>query len=529
MSTVTMPPSAPAAPPRVVAVIDIGTHSIRVNIAEIEAGGGVRSLDALTQPVGLGQDVFTTGVIGKASLARVIEILKQFRAIMEQYGISDAQQIRAVATSAVREASNRDAVLDRVFMATGIAVEVIDAAEETRLTYQSIVPHILRDAELAARPVLVVEIGGGNTEVLLVEGKDVLFSHNYRFGARRLREMLEKYELVDARLRRLLERQVEVIVQQVRQNVALEHVPHLIVLGGEARHAADAILGEWGDRPLARIPVAKLGRLVEGVLELSIEEIVQRHRLLFAEAETLGPTLLAYHQMARAFKVRQLQVSKATMRDGLLVDMATGSAWSDEFFQQIVRAAMDLGRKYQFDDAHAGHVAELCGILFEVLRPHHRMDRRYGMLLHLAALLHEIGGFVGGQGHHKHSMYLILNSELFGMGRRELLLTGLVARYHRRAEPQPTHEGYATLDRESRIVVNKLAAILRVADALERGHVQRIRNPVCAIQDGVLAINVPGVDDLSLEQVALHQKAGMFEDVYGLRVALRKLARDPNP
>ena len=508
---------------RTVAVIDIGTNSIRVNIADIDAEGKVHPLDALNQPVSLGKDTFTSGIIEKKTITQVIDVLKGFRTVMEQYHVTQPDQIRAVATSAVREARNSDAFLDRVYVATGISVTIIDAAEETRLTYQSIEPHIAADPKLAATPTMVMEMGGGNTEVLVLQNKVVLYSHNYRFGSRRLREMLEKYRIVDARLRRLMERQVEVIVQQLRQNVELTHAPSIIILGGEARHAAVQLLGEDDTADLAKIPVSALSKYVDEIMNHSVEDIVRKHKLLFPEAETLAPTLLAYVQTARAMKAKYLLVSKATMRDGLLVEMATGGAWSDEFFGQIVRSAMDLGRKYQFDEAHALHVATLCRTMFEVLRQEHRLDRRYGLLLHVAALLHEIGNFVNSQGHHKHSMYLILNSELFGMGQHDLLITGLIARYHRRAEPQPVHEEYAALDRESRLTVTKLAAILRVADALDRGHLQRSRNITCTIQDGDFVIGIPEVDDLSLEQVALHQKGSMFEDVYGMRVVLRKV------
>lgn len=522
-SPVPRAPDAPMGAVRTVAVIDIGTNSVRVNIAEIDASGRVQPLDTLTQPVSLGKDTFMSGVIEKSTIAKVIEVLKSFRAVMEQYHVTQPEQIRAVATSAVREARNSDAFVDRLYIATGIAVNVIDAAEETRLTYQSIMPHIAADPKLAESTTLVVEVGGGNTEVLALRNKDVLYSHNYRFGSRRLREMLEKYRIVDARLRKLMERQVEVIVEQVRQNVDLPHAPNVIMLGGEARFAADQLMGEWDSHNLAKVSVAKLTHFVDDILTLTVEDLVRKYKLLFPEAETLVPTLLAYLQMARAMKVRHLLVSKATMRDGLLVEMATGGAWSDEFFQQTVRSAIDLGRKYQFDEAHALHVTSLCGAMFDALRQEHRLDRRYGLLLHIAALLHEIGGFVNSQGHHKHSMYLIVNSELFGMGQRDLLISGLIARYHRRAEPQPTHEEYVALDRESRIAVAKLASILRVADALDRAHVQRIRHITCTLQDGDFVIGIPDVDDLSLEQVALHQKGTMFEDVYGKRVVLRKV------
>jgi exopolyphosphatase/guanosine-5'-triphosphate,3'-diphosphate pyrophosphatase len=516
----------PAETLRTVAVIDIGTNSIRINIAEISPSGEVRSLDALTQPVHLGRDTFATGAIERPTFDAVIGVLKGFQSVMQELGVTRPDQVRAVATSAVREARNSDAFVDRITIATGITVDVIDAAEETRLTYQSVLPYIAGDTRLAATPTLVVEVGGGNTEVLLLRNKDVLFSHNYRFGARRLRQMLEMYHVLDARIRRVMARQVDIIVESLRQNVEGETTPNVLMLGSEARLAAAYLVKDWDARSLVRIPTGALGRFVDDLFSMSVEEIVRKHKLLFPEAETIGPTLLAYVQIARALGARNLIVSKATMRDGILVDMATGGSWSEEFFEQIVRAAIDLGHKYQFDEAHAMQVATLSRNLFEVLRNEHRLESRHGLILYVAAVLHEIGGFVNTQSHHKHSMYLILNSELFGLSQHDLLLVALIARYHRRATPQATHEGYAGLDRESRIIVAKLAAILRLADALDRSHSQRIRDIACSLEPGELIIGIPGVDDLSLEQVALHEKGSMFEDVYGLRLVLRGIQTD---
>jgi exopolyphosphatase/guanosine-5'-triphosphate,3'-diphosphate pyrophosphatase len=145
------------------------------------------------------------------------------------------------------------------------------------------------------------------------------------------------------------------------------------------------------------------------------------------------------------------------------------------------------------------------------------------VILRVAALLHEIGLFVGIRGHHKHSLYLIKNAELFGMGRRDMLLTALVARYYRRASPQPSHEGYATLPREQRVAVAKLAALLRVAKALDETRSQRIKDFRCQKDkgDGRLIIIVPGVRDLSLEQLAMRQAGSLFEEVFGREVLLR--------
>ena len=149
------------------------------------------------------------------------------------------------------------------------------------------------------------------------------------------------------------------------------------------------------------------------------------------------------------------------------------------------------------------------------------MDNRHEVILHVAALLHEIGMQINVRSHHKHSLYIIKYSELFGLSRSELLQVGLIARYYRRAPPQPSHTDYMSLDRETRVIVNKLASILRLATALDDTRTSRIREIECQTDGKRLMIHVPGVRDVSLEQSAMKQQAGLFRDVFGLSVVLR--------
>jgi exopolyphosphatase/guanosine-5'-triphosphate,3'-diphosphate pyrophosphatase len=182
---------------------------------------------------------------------------------------------------------------------------------------------------------------------------------------------------------------------------------------------------------------------------------------------------------------------------------------------------MDLGRKYRFDESHAVHVASLCASLFDQLQAVHRLDPRYRTMLYVAALLHEVGNVISTRSHHKHSMYLVMNSELFGLSSREMKIVALIARYHRRAMPRATHEVYGTLTRDHRIIVNKLAAILRVADALDRAHQQRISTVQCVLEDESVILTSQELDNPTLERMALKDKDDLFQQVYGMRIELR--------
>jgi exopolyphosphatase/guanosine-5'-triphosphate,3'-diphosphate pyrophosphatase len=502
------------------AVVDIGATSIRMAIGEIEPTGGIRTLEALSQAVSLGKDTFSDLVIRKSTIEECVRVLKSYRNILEEYQITSPEQIRVVATSAVREARNRLAFIDRVYIATGFEVEPLDEAEVNRVTYLGIQPH-LQGTPFADVPTIVTEVGGGSTELLLVHQGNVLLADTFRLGSLRLRKSLEGYHAPADKLQKIMENQIQRMVDEMRERVPGAEEVHMVGLGGDMRFAADQLIPDWQPDQLTALPVAALEELTAHLIRLSEDRIVNRYHLSFPEAETVGPALLTYVMLARAFALEHVLVTNTNLRDGLLQEIAVRHSWTQEFRQQIIRSALNLGRRYSFDEAHACHVAMLVTRLFEQLRTEHQLDSRHEVLLHVAALLHEVGAFVSNRALHKHSMYLIRNSEIFGLGKRYLLLVSLVARYHRRASPQPSHEGYAMLSREERVAVAKMAALLRVAVSLNESRSQRIHDFSCSVEDSRLVISIPRADDLSLEQLALRQNGSLFEEVFGLRVLLR--------
>ncbi|MBN1269646.1 MAG: Ppx/GppA family phosphatase [Kiritimatiellae bacterium] len=522
-----MTPETPAAakpalpsPARPIAVIDVGSNSVRMAVAQVNEQGQIQILDTLQQVVGLGKDTFTKGSIDKSTVEECVNALKSFRAVLQEYQISEPGQVRVVATSAVREASNREAFLDRVYIATGLHIEVLDEAEVNRYTYLSVQPLFESDPTLREGDIVIAEVGGGSTEILMLRSRQVVFSHTYRLGALRLREMLGDVRAPATRQPQIMEDFIRRTVAQVLREAPLGESPTLLLLGGDVRFAARQMAPEWDGSHTSRVQLPALSRFTSEILQMPVEELVHKHHLSFPDAETLGPALLSNLRIAQALKLKHVLVGDSTLRDGLLAEMSVGGAWTQEFTQQIVNSAIELGRHYGFDLQHSERVAAFARELFRTLAAEHQLPPRYELILNIGALLHEIGLFVSNRSHHKHSMYLILNSDLFGLGARDKLLAALVARYHRRATPKPLHEGYATLDREGRVAVAKMAAILRVSDALERGG-GRIQSITITREPGKLVITAPGVSDVTLEQFAMQSKGQMFEQVYGMSVLLR--------
>ncbi len=513
-------PAAPTGRIRQVAVIDVGARAIRLDIAEIAPGGQMRLLESLQQAVSLGRDTFGAGSIDRASIEECVAILRGFNRVMREYGVTSPDQIRAVATTSVREAANREAFLDRIYVATGITVDVLEDAEVEHLIHLAIHDLFEREPAMNRGHVLIAEVGGGSTRLLLIEDGYVVYSGAFKLGSLRIREILETDRTPSDRLCNLLDQHILRTVNQMRESVPASKIPTLVALAGDMGSSMRRLLPGWGKTDMARVRLARF-TLAEKLVATPPEKLMQKHHLPPQDAETAGHALLIYDRVARAFGVQNMLVTTRSMRRGLLMKMAGIPVATERFADQLAHSAVTLGRKYHFDERHALQVADLSLQLFRELQAEHGLDAHHAVLLRTAAILHDIGAFVGNSSHHKHSMYLILNSELFGLTHGDNMTVALAARYHRRSVPRPVHPEYMALDRNSRMVVSKIAALLRVADALDRSHLQHARAIGFAREGQQFVITLADVEDVTLERVAIKEKGSLFESIFGLQIVLR--------
>ena len=507
-----------------VAVIDIGTSAIRMVIAELGPKDEIRHLENLQKSVRFGKEVFTTGRLSGAAVREAVAILKNFKLVIESYGI---KKIQAIATSAVREAANRDNFVDQVFVRTGIDIEVIEGPEENRLELLAVEHALSGQMDLQPKNCLIVEVGSGSTEMIILNHGNVEITRTLSLGSIRLPEQVVAGKTDPSVMQRVLKRNIHEVVLYAAREYNFEQVDTFIAIGGDMRFTAQH-LGEKNEDRFAIIEKKNFSAFIQRIGKMTTEDVSSEYGLSYADAETLYPSLLVYANFLAETKVETIVVPRISIRDGLLIELSqlfSGYKRTD-VSKQVLNSARHLAAKYQYDKNHAACVASLAVKLFDLLSQDHGMGTRERMLLEVSAVLHDIGVFVSPAAHHKHSSYLVEAAEIFGLRQLDKAIVAAVVRYHRRSVPRTTHVPYMSLPKADRAVVSKLAAILRVADALDRSHQQKIRHISLERADDSYTIWVSDeIGDIALERSGLQEKGGLFSEVFGAPITLKQGAQ----
>ena len=503
------------------AIIEIGSTGIRLHVAEIYSNGQWQVLDRAVRPAVLGRDVFTSGWLSRESMLECLAVLQNYRELLSGWGIAD-NNIHAIATSALRAARNRDVFIDRVRQETGFNLSIVEGIEENRLMYLAVRFALKQDLPLFWRAnSMIIEIGGGSTEIMLLRRGQMVAAHSLKLGTIIIDQHSRHGISAGIFYERYLSENIKNTLSLLNAEMDLAHVRTIVAAGTDARLAADQAGRELNEncRIIEREDFIKF---VEKVRNFSIEDCVHQFGISYADAEGIIPGLLVLKLFFERTGAANVAVPLVTIRDGYLVDLASGvdSTLQDEFFSQIIASAVNLGRKFHFDEAHSRHVARYCMTIFDALVKEHGMNRRHRIMLETAAILHDVGTYIKASGHQKHGQYIVANSEIFGLHQDELGIIANVINYHRGDPPSQSDIEYITLQREERILVLKMASILRVADALDRGHSQRIKKITVERRLETIVLHVDKAYDLSLELMSIEEKGGMFQDVFGYKVIL---------
>jgi exopolyphosphatase/guanosine-5'-triphosphate,3'-diphosphate pyrophosphatase len=499
--------------PARVAAVDAGSNGVRCAVAQFHDERRFDILHSERIPVRLGHEVFLTGRLGAQTMEMAIEGIRGFRDRLNELGVG---RFRACATSAVREAENSAEFLIRVRTQTGVELETINGAEEARLVYLAASNKI----ELGRRPWLLVDLGGGSLEVAVVDGQGIRWMESHAIGSVRLLEQLTQASEEPQRFLALLEEYASTIRMPLAE---IEDLAGYIATGGNIEELARLTMTPPAPDGVSRLSMPELRRLIEMLAATPYRKRVEDLRLRPDRADVILPAAIVYERLGTLIDAKEILVPGAGVRDGILLDIVRQSnpvANDHSLDKQIEVAAVTLGRKFRFDEPHARHVADLALSIFDQTLELHRLSRDARRMLHAAALLHEIGGFISHSAHHKHSHYLIMNSPIVGLAPNELAVVANVARYHRKSPPKPSHAPFQALSKSDRQTVLELAAILRVADALDRDHGQHVKRVVVVVEKSRVRFLLDASGDLQLEKWSLKMRSDMFREVFGRRVFL---------
>jgi exopolyphosphatase/guanosine-5'-triphosphate,3'-diphosphate pyrophosphatase len=503
--------------------IDVGTNSIHLIVVECDSIYDTsRIVFKAREMVRLGSnDALERGRLSAKAMARGVEAIIRFVAAARERG---AERIRAVATSAVREAENGIEFRAQVEAQTGIELEILDATEEARLIHLGVASGF----SINDRTACIIDIGGGSTEFIVASGDRPYLLDSVKLGSLRLYDAFLRDALDPARAARGLNLYIRDALAPLMQRVRLYRVDVCIGTSG-------TIMG------LASVDAAERGlalRRVHGyTLERARLEALQRRMLTMTEAERrkipgMNPRradiIVAGNAVLIAalgqLGLESLVVCERALRDGIIVDLiardrALAQRLGDKHVARLEQLEA-LGHKFGHLGAHERHVARLALRLFERLADLHGLDPADRDVLYAAALLHGTGAFIAESGRHKHSAYIIRAAALAGWRDEERALIALVARYYRKAMPKPTHPEYAALEPAQRERVDKLAALLRLADGLDVRHLGLVNDLAIRREPGRIVVLAQADTDISGELAAAMLKSDLFERAFDVRIAI---------
>ena len=511
-------------PPRL-AAIDVGTNSLRLIVAEVESPATYRILDDERAQTRIGEGLYESGRISDEAFERSLAVLGTMKAIADGNGV---EELRAIGTSALREAENGEDFVREARERHGIEVEIIPADEEARLAFRSVKKHFPLDAE----PTSIVDIGGGSMEVILVVGTVIDEVHSLPLGAVRLTDQYVLSDPIREHDWKSLRRGIR---RQIREHLGKPNftTPTMIGSGGTfSALAAMAQYERYGEVRLTHgyvLSRADLVHLLDRLREVPLKQRRQIRGLSPDRADIILAGATAIERLVKALGVQRIVVNERGIRDGVLLEMI-GRRFPEKSEEPLHEHRMDwvrsFGRKCQSNEPHCEQTARLAGQLFDALAGPFDLDPADRELLIAASLLHDVGYLISHAKHHKHSYHIISESGLPGFTGREIELIALIARYHRRAHPKKSHPEFARLNEEDRQRVRRLAGILRIVDGLDRTHGQSVRDLAVNVGDDRIRIGALATADPEVDIWDANRKADLFADAFGRRTKISWVPAD---
>jgi exopolyphosphatase/guanosine-5'-triphosphate,3'-diphosphate pyrophosphatase len=496
------------------AAIDVGSNSIHMIVAQIDAAGGVTTLWRLKEMVGMGRISFPARRLSADAMDRALVTLRRFQQVAQQ---RQCEKIIAVATSAVREAENGGDFIERVRRELGLRIRVVSGREEARLIYLG----VRHAVDLKGGPHLLLDVGGGSVEFIVANDAKPLLLESRKLGSARMTAKFIKSDPVDARELGALVRHYRQELQPLCENIRTLAPVKAFGTSGTLENLA-AMSGSLeksnGDGTTGVIERGALEALTHQLVESRAKDRASLSGLDDKRQDQIIAGAVLLNELFQELDLKRMYVCRAALREGILVDYLSRHLPELQVRRDVPdprrRSILDLGRRCGWHPAHGEQVARLTLAMFDALRPLHKLDRKQRELIEYGAMLHDIGWHISAEDHHKHSMYLIRHGALKEFEPEEVRVIAQIARYHRKAKPKVSHESFAELSPLARKTVRVGAAILRIADGLDRTQCNAVSAVRLRIGKRRIILRITARGDVEMELWAARRKMDLFCEVF---------------
>jgi len=501
------------------AIIDVGSLSIRLKIFELAAKENPKEIESVRRFLALGAETYRRGLISPEQTAELCEILSGFVLKMKEFKISDSI---CVATSAFREAKNRDFVVEQIRLRTGLIVKILDNAQE-RYFHNLAVKELMNGIEkIIQTGTLILDIGAGSIQSTVYDKSEFVFSQNMLLGSLRVSELLSDLERQTAHYTSVLE---EFISHDLDDYHAVEpkgiSFQNMIAFGSDIGFIKG--LSGLSPREYCFLPKKRFLETYDFLVKTKAEDLVLSRNIPSATASLLLPTALIIKKSLEYTGLDGIHMPAASLCDGVMYQYA----WQNMNYalkmnpvNDTVSAVRHISKRYRYDKKHSEQVEKHALAIFDSTKRQHGMDDRDRLLLQAAAIMHEVGKYIHVTNHSSRSYQIIHTTEIIGLSREEREIIAYTARFYTQSDLFADRY-FQYLPADQRIAISKLTAILRMADAMDASHKQKFKNVSIVSLPDTLSISFDCNEDLTYEQWAFGNKTDLYKQVFGATPVLR--------
>lgn len=505
----------------VVAGIDLGSHSIKMKIAEIDENGKVRVLENLRRAAAVGTDTFSTGKVRFETVEKICDILKGYKQLMNDY---DIDEYRIVATTAIREAKNREYIMDQIKIKTGFKIDIINNSEVKYITYKSIRDKVQNYKRFREEGTIIVDVGSGSTEISVYLKGNLAFTQSVKIGSLRIKEMLSSLERRTLDFPKILEEYVESQILGLRVFKTSMDINNFIAIGGEISIITQICNNTKNSSTFEIISEESFMDLYNELMYKPTNSMVREYNLPQDRADLLLPSMIIFKKFLDKTTSTSIQAPLVSLRDGLISDIVDNLFSTNryrEFIDDIVSSSRYTAEIYHSDLLHIDDVKKKSLIIFDQLKQLHGMGDEERLLLQIAANLHDIGKFTSLANHHQDSYNMIMSSDIMGISNEQLKIIANIAKYHGDEVPDYSQGNFKNLGKKNRLLVSKLVAILRIADALDSSHRQKVKKIEVLLKKESVVFYAEVVGDALLEVWTFETNSEFFQEVFGVTPILK--------